>query len=69
MPRDRIADLRPSERGEDVLARDTLGDSDLAQDGVERADAQRLVIGHRDAVMRGVSVCKMMWLPTSLTFV
>ena len=35
------------QRGEDFFAGDALGSGDFAQDGVERADAQRLVIGDR----------------------
>ena len=39
------------QRGEDVFAGDALGGGDLAQDGVEGADAQRLVVGNRQPVM------------------
>jgi len=46
-----VAAQQRLQRRKDALARDALDSGDFAQDGVERADAQRFVIGHRDAVM------------------
>lgn len=67
----RVPDRRPAagstQRGENILARDALRGGHLAQDGVESADSQRLMIWNRQAVMLRVSVCRMMWLPTWLT--
>ena len=39
------------QRGEKILARDALRGGHLAQDGVKSADAQRLVVRNREAVM------------------
>ena len=55
------------QRGEDCLAGGALGGGDLAQDGVKRAESERLVIGHRDAVMFGRLRLQNDVLPTWLT--
>ena len=48
---------RSIERGENILARDALRGGHLAEDGVKSADAQRLVVWNRKAVMlRGLGL-------------
>src|ERR1700730_2495129 len=42
---------RSIERGENILARDALRGGHLAEDGIKSADAQRLVVRNREAVM------------------